>query len=467
MPDQRPNLILVFADQWRSDCLGVLHPVVATPTLDQMAEEGVLFSSAYSACPSCIASRACLATGQTPSTCGRIGYRDKVPWRYETTLMGCLRDGGYQTLNVGKTHFYPQRTRLGFEESFLYDPQTLDPGFESDYETWLRQASGGMVEDTAQGRNNNSWLATPWPYPEYLHPTNWTTTVAIERLERRDPQRPYFLQVGYHRPHPPLDPPLPFLELYRDAELPPVPVGDWAERFGSPTTRLDASEGRLPDRVLDRARRAYYAQVTHLDHQIGRLLYSLGRRGALNNTWVIFTSDHGELLGDHHLLRKTTPHEGSAGIPLIVRPPGPAQRRRSDRPVTHMDLMPTLLDIAGLETPASVEGSSLLPLVRGEETPWREFVHGEHSPCPYGWQYLTDGREKYLWETVSGQEWLFDLQWDPQECHDLSGDPAWSERLETWRGRLVEILAQRPQDGLTDGKRLLPGSLPAVRERLL
>lgn len=467
MPDERPNFILIFPDQWRSDCLGLLHPVVETPNLDHLADQGVLFTSAYSACPSCIASRACLATGQTPSTCGRIGYRDRVPWRYPTTLMSVLRAGGYQTINVGKTHFYPQRARLGFEESYLYDPQMLEAGFESDYHTWLREVSDGLVTDTALDRDNNSWLAVPWPHPEYLHPTNWTTTTAIERIERRDPQRPFFLQVGYHRPHPPLDPPPHYLDLYRDVELPPVPVGDWAERFDHPTRRLHATEGRLADRFLDRARRAYYALVTHLDHQIGRLLYSLQRLGALRNTWVIFTSDHGELLGDHHLFRKTTPHEGSAGIPLIIQPPEGGEARRCKQPVTHMDLMPTLLEIAGLEIQESVEGHSLLPLIRGENVSWRKFVHGEHSPCPYGWQFVTDGREKYVWETTSGQEWFFDLQEDRQERFDRSRDPAYAERVSLWRQRLVEILAQRPADGLTDGERLIPGSLPPVRDWVL
>ncbi len=467
MPDDRPNLILIFTDQWRSDCLGLRHPVVETPNLDHLAAQGVLFTAAYAACPSCIAARACLATGQTPSTCGRIGYRDRVPWHYPTTLMSVLRDGGYQTLNVGKTHFYPQRAHLGFEELHLYDPQKHTPDFESEYEIWLREASGGLVTDTAAERDNNSWLAVPWPHPEYLHPTNWTTTTALERIERRDPQRPFFLQIGYHRPHPPLDPPLHFLDLYREVQLPPVPVGDWTERYDHPTWHLSASEGHLADRYLDRARRAYYAQVTHLDHQIGRLLYSLHGLGVGRNTWVIFTSDHGELLGDHHLFRKTTPHEGSAGIPLIIQPPGGQEGRQCALPVTHMDLMPTLLEIAGLEIPASVEGSSLLPLVRGEQPPWREFVHGEHSPCPYGWQFVTDGREKFVWETTTGQESFFSLEQDPEERHDLSRDPAWTGRVEAWRRRLIGVLAQRPQDGLTDGERLIPGSLPPVREGLL
>jgi arylsulfatase A-like enzyme len=471
MPD-RPNFLLIFPDQWRGDCLGTLgHPVVETPFLDQLAAQGVTFTSAYTACPSCIATRACLATGRTPNGCGRMGYQDGVPWRYETTLMRCLRDGGYQTLSAGKTHFYPQRVALGFEEMRLYDVQKLDPDFKSDYHAWLEQAGGGLVRDTTQEITSNAWLAHPWVHPEYLHPNTWTATAAIELLSRRDPMRPFFLQVGFHRPHPPLDPPIEYYERYQDRPIPPVPVGDWAAEFAGPVASVDASAGSLPDNVLARSRRAYYAQMSHLDYQIGRLLFWLGKRGSPGNTWVIFMSDHGELLGDHSLFRKTVPLEGSAKVPLIVQPPESVDCPRWSKcklPVTHMDLMPTILEEAGLEIPETVEGSSLAPLVRGEETDWREFIHGEHSGAKLANQYVTDGKEKYMWHSPSDRELFFDLTEDPQEEVDRSKDPAYAQRVELWRRRLIAVLAERPEDGLSDGERLIPGrDVPAVRPELL
>lgn len=471
MPDSRPNLLFLFPDQWRGDCLGSLgHPVVETPFLDQMAAQGVTFTSAYSPCPSCVAARASLITGQTPSTNGRLGYQDSVPWPYPNTLMRVLRDGGYQTLMTGKTHFYPQRAALGFEEMRLYDTQHLDADFESDYHIWLHEKSGGLVRDTAREIEGNSWLACPWTHSESLHPTTWNVDRSIELLSRRDPTRPFFLMAGFHRPHPPLDPPLSFYERFADKPLPPAPVGDWASENDFPITNVNGAAGRLPPHVFERTRRAYYAQIAHIDYQIGRLLFWMQKRGLLQNTWVIFSSDHGELLGDHHQWRKFNALEGSAKVPLLIKPPpetDSARGSRCDAPVALYDLMPTLLEAAQIPIPESVEGRSLAPLVRGESPTWRDFVHGEHTRSNAGWHFVTDGREKFIWDSQSGREWFFDLQSDPQECRDLVAAPERAARVALWRSRLVETLAARPQDGLCDGHNLLPGRIaPTVRPQL-
>ncbi len=469
----RANFLLIFPDQWRGDCVGGAynHPVVETPFLDQMAYEGITFTSAYSACPSCIATRAVLATGRTPDHVGRIGYRDGVPWRYENTMYHRLRDAGYQTINVGKTHFYPQRLHLGFEENRVYDCIRIDPGFESDYHLWLAEKSDGLVRDTAMEITSNSWMARPWSHSESLHPSTWTAQTAIEMLQQRDPTRPFFLQVGFHRPHPPLDPPVEYFRQYEGREMPPVPVGEWAANFAKPVERVDSSTGTLPEHVLNRSRWAYYAQITHLDYQIGRLINCLRRIGELANTWIIFTSDHGEMLGDHHHFRKIVALEGSAKVPFIVRPPAsfdaPAGLRR-DEPISHYDVMPTVLAEAGIDVPDDLDGQTLSPLMAGEDASWREYLHGEHTGgSDQGNQFVTDGREKFVWLTYSGRELFFDLTTDPQELHDRSADPAYAERVALWRGRLMRILAERGDTALSDGQRLIAGTtLPTVREWL-
>ena len=306
--DTRPNIVLLFPDQWRHDALSVLgHPVAETPFLDQIAHQGVRFTSAYSPAPTCIATRASLATGCSPNTCGRIGYRDFVPWTYPDTFMRLLRDGGYQTLCAGKTHFHPARARLGFEELALYEVEWQMPGEPSDYHRFLLRETGGRVQDSATTHDSNSMHAVPWTHDENLHATNWTVGAALEMLERRDPQRPFFLQVCPHRPHPPFDPPLTWFERFANAELPDPPVGDWATEGGHPATTIDAYGGQVPKKTFDRNRRAYYAQLAHLDNQFCRLWRFLKGRKLLANTWIFFMSDHGEFLGDHHLFRKTAP----------------------------------------------------------------------------------------------------------------------------------------------------------------
>ena len=468
----RPNILFIFPDQWRGDGLSAVgNPDVDTPNLDELASRGTLFTRAYTPCPSCIAARASLLTGLTPHRAGRLGYRDKVPWQYAQTYPRLLRDAGYQTLCAGKTHFYPQRAHLGFEQIELYDTQKLDADFQSDYHRFLRDRTAGLVVDTAEQMNSNSWHAVPWTHDIALHPSTWTTDRAIDLLRRRDPTRPFLLQVNYHRPHPPLDPPMVWFDRYRERPMRPVPVGDWAGEFARPAVGLQPCVGYLPEHLALLARRAYFAQLAHLDFEIGRLIYFLRTQtSALDNTLIVFSSDHGELLGDHHTWRKFNALEGSARVPLIVTMPSSssqARGRTNDTPVTLIDLMPTLLEAAGQIAPNPLDGQSLLPALRDEPLPERQYVHGEHAGNHFGgggWQYLVDRQHKYAWQTTSGRELLFDLIHDPDERHDLTPDPDARPALETMRRRLIEILQNRSDQALTDGICLIPGTqLPATR----
>jgi arylsulfatase len=208
----------------------------------------------------------------------------------------------------------------------------------------------------------------------------------------------------------------------------------------------------------------------------------LRKIGVWDNMLVLFTSDHGDMLGDHHLWRKTYAYEGSAHIPLIVRLPKAMRSAQDqvlravvDQPVCLQDIMPTILDGAGITVPETVDGSSLLPLIRGERIRWwRDFVHGEHSWCyseEQEMQYLTDGRWKYIWFPRLGTEQLFDLTVDPGECCDLSGNEALSGEFLSWREKLVRVLEHR-NAGLTEGNRLVSQSdrpplvSPAYKERI-
>jgi arylsulfatase len=175
-----------------------------------------------------------------------------------------------------------------------------------------------------------------------------------------------------------------------------------------------------------------------------------------DNTIVIFTSDHGEMLGDHYLWRKSVPYEPSARIPLLIRAPrrfGIAPRQAIDQPVCLEDIMPTVLELAGVECPDSVEGRSLVPLMSGSSAEWRTHLHIEHAPLHHT---LTDGREKYIWHAADGREQFFDLVNDPHELHDRAKDPAAAGRIQRWRQRLIDELRHRPE-GFTDGNKLTPG----------
>jgi len=206
------------------------------------------------------------------------------------------------------------------------------------------------------------------------------------------------------------------------------------------------------------ARAGYYGLLNHLDDQIRRLINpvtGVDRRTG-NDTVVALTSDHGEMLGDHHLWRKSVPYEPSARIPLLLRAPqrfGIPAGTVVDRAVGLEDIMPSFLDLAGVAIPDTVEGRSLLPLARGETTTWRQALHIEHSPLHHT---LTDGKEKYIWFVADGREQFFCLKDDPTECRDLVNDPGCARRIAYWRRLLIEELKDRPE-GFSDGKSLIPG----------
>lgn len=468
----KQNVILILVDQWRGDCIDMFGRTDAkTPFINELAQDSVTFTSAYAAAPSCIPARACLITGQTPYSCGRIGYRDHIPWDYKGTMVEGLRDKGYQTINVGKTHYYPHRAHLGFEINHLYEPSTYD-GFKSDYHKWLNRESKGMVEDTAVTYEGNLWMTFPWDGMAALHPTNWTVQKGIEALEHRDPTRPFFMQLSFHRPHPPYDAPQFYVDMYDDVALREVPVGDWVSD-DERTFRTNAHRGKLKHSDTERMRKGYYASVSHVDAQIGRFIHWLKVNGLYDDAYIVFTSDHGELLGDHHMYRKINPWEGSAKIPLIMKGPHSTANTRvnkndtHDAPCSHMDILPTLYEELGIAIPDKVDGSSLSQALRGGGLNDRHFLHGEHTGYgDEGWQFIVDERFKYIWDTFSGKEWFFDLHDDPDEMTNLIDCKEMADKIDGYRERLIGVLAERPEYGLTDGKRLISGKrLPDYIER--
>jgi arylsulfatase A-like enzyme len=447
--DPQPNIILIIAEQHRADCLSIDgHPVLLTPNLDAIAGAGVRFTRAYTTCPTCIAARRSILTGQFPPTHGMVGYRDGIDWPDPpTTLPQALRDAGYQTVHVGRDmHQSPRRRRLGFDHMILGD----------EWRTWLDRYIPDAGGWRGSGIMNNDYTACPWPHADFLHPTNWTIERALDILRKRDPSCPFFLNVSFIAAHPPLQPPVFYFERYVRTGVPEPHVGDWAAPPPDRGLGLEVHNFRcqLEGEKLLSARAGYYGLINHLDDQIRRLLYPPESGIDLDNTIVMFVSDHGEMLGDHYLWHKLRPYEGSARIPMLIRAPsrfgvGPGVAR--DELVCLEDVMPTLLELAGVDTPDTVEGRSLVPLLRGDAEPVHSCLHIEHAPMHHT---LFNGREKYVWFVQDGAEQLFDVVDDPHELHELSADRP--ERLAHWRARMIEELKDRPE-GFSDGSKLIPG----------
>ncbi len=455
----RPNILLLMCDQLRGDCMGIAgHPDVKTPYLDTLAMDGTMFTNAYSAVPSCIPARAALMTGQSQKKHGRHGYRDGIPWDYPRMLPQELSKAGYHTEAIGKMHVHPPLRRCGFHNLTLHDGHIgfyrnpakpwIEHQFSHDaYLAFLKDRHGEAADVFDTGIECNAWIARPWIYDEMSHPTNWATTQALQFLQRRDRDMPFFLKVSYVRPHPPWDSPACYFDMYRDKDLRAPAEGDWNDpgRTQTEGRRFDSPFGCADEELLRQGMVGYYASITHVDHQIGRILKTLEQEQILEDTIVLFTSDHGEMLFDHSLFRKVVPYQGSVHVPLIVRVGKNLdikQQAVSDALAELRDIAPTFLHFAGADIPDTMDGLSLAGALQGEPLS-REWLHGEHSGGELSNHYIVTRRDKYIWFSQTGREQYFDLAADPRETNDLIDSPAASERIQSLRQLLQGELSKR------------------------
>jgi arylsulfatase A-like enzyme len=398
-----------------------------------------------------------------------VGYREGIDWDPEATLAGELSHAGYQTGWIGRSmHQWPPRKKFGFEYMEIGDHRGEE---YNDYGQWLEQhqpPGGGGYYGT--GVMHNDYTARPWHMGEYLHRTNWTVNRALDFLENRDSSRPFFLTVSFVAPHPPLIPPACYFDRYIRTGVPDPVIGDWAVPPENDGIGLGQNSSRvnLTGEILLSARAGYFGLINHIDDQIWRLINPVTGidKQTGNNTIILYTSDHGEMLGDHYLWRKTVPYEPSARIPFLLRAPerfGIKRRMTLQTPVCLEDIMPTLLEMAECEIPESVEGKSLLAVMRGEDVSLeRPYLHIEHAPMHHT---LTDGKKKYIWFVSDGTEQFFDLTADPNECINLIHSKEHTESISWWRSEMIAVLKDRPE-GFTDSNTLVPGRpYPPVMER--
>ncbi len=468
----QPNVLLLMADQLRTDCLGCYgNTLIHTPNIDRIAAEGVRFTSAYTSVPSCTPARSALLTGLSPWHHGMLGMT-RMATRYPQEKPRAMAEAGYYTTVVGKNHFYPIRNSHGYHQmlldehcSYWFDKAEQDPKIAAspeercDYESWFwSQMPTGNPHATGLGWNDHR--GKPFVLPERLHATSWTGDTAVNFLRTYQRTEPFYLKVSFIRPHSPYDPPARWMKRYENADLPPAVAGDWAKRYIPRSwPGNDIWHGQMPPDDERRSRRAYYGSVSHVDEQIGRILEVLEQRKLLNDTLILFISDHGDMLGDQHLWRKTYAYEPSAHVPMLMRwPEGLVSERRGmtrGQPVELRDVLPTFLEAAGASASRPVDGRSLLELVRGRGDGWREWIDLEHNICYNAsnhWNALTDAKWKYIFQAQDGEEQLFHLEEDPRELRDLAGDPRHQNTLHQWRGRLIEHLAERGDEFVKGGK---------------
>jgi arylsulfatase len=458
MSRNQPNILLITTDQQRYDSCGPRAPAfMRTPHFDHLCREGIRFDAAYADCPLCVPSRVSIMTGKYVFGHGMDGNgpSSEVMGR-ESTLPTCLRDLGYQTAAIGKMHFWPQRARHGFDEMILP---------EDYYRSMAR--SGGQLQPMHHGLGQNELYPGMATVPESLTLTSWTAEQCVEYIrERRDPTAPFFLWCSFSKPHPPLDPPEPYYSMYRNCDIPQPVYGAWSEDEVCPEpfkrSRQTYSYDLVPPETIREARAAYYGLITQIDYNMGRVFAALQDLDMFNDTLILYTSDHGEYLGDHHSGSKKFFHEPSAHVPFALRLPQGWENRCNGTANKHLvtlaDILPTLVCAAGGTPPPGVDGQDLIALARGEATasrPYLEATGGGRSY--YSWRYyaIMDVRWKYIFYPEGGAEQLFDLESDPQELTNLAGDLAFEAKRSELAHELVHRHEARRSEAAKDGRMIV------------
>ncbi len=436
------NLLLITTDQQRWDSLphyglGFLR----TPHLDRLAREGLVFERCYTPAPLCVPARASLLSGQWPSTTGVLGNNHGLSHQ-TPTWPKLLSAAGVLTAAIGKMHFYPWDDRQGFQERISAEDKrhTYLP---DDFSKFLRYHGLERAHPTANPGYFETLGAPVTPLPKRFHVDAFVGDQAAQWLRRHACER-FAAWVSFPGPHDPYDPPEEMARMYEDAPI-PAPIGSRAELARKPRAQQRSGPDSLNNSMFRidpsqatpahyrRWRAHYYANISLIDEGIGKILEALAATGTLDRTLIVFTSDHGDALGDHGLAYKGFFYESMARVPLIIRGPGVAAGQRCPALVSLLDLVPLFCRAGGIAPPPTLEGADLAPLLRDPSGMIREAVVSERM----GRVMVRDARYKYV-HYLDGDSELYDLATDPTEEHNLARDQAHWHEVARLRALLLE-----------------------------
>lgn len=464
-PGGRPNVLFLCADQFRFDCMGCAgNAVIRTPNLDRLASMGVRFDRAYSTAPLCIPARTHMLTGQTCWQTEVWGLNDRLIPAVPTFATE-LAAAGYFTGAVGKMHFKSCNAvgdihePHGFAEMILSEEVLpTDVQDEDDYTRYLKR-HGYDLGRYVHGRRSpqftrEGYHAQASELPHEHFDTTWTGDETIRMLETHA-GGPFCIVSSFVKPHFPVELPRDWPCPYRPEEIPfrasytaePAPELE-KFRHNADTQRSARQMGWLDEKTLRAFAAYYYGNITLIDAQLGRILDALERLGLMDRTLVVFSSDHGECLGERGEVGKMSYHEESARVPMIAAGPMvSAPGRGDDRPVILEDLCATFLDVGGLAVPDAMMGRSMLPLLRDAKAAGRDAVFGVmggpyHFDPNVAFCFVREGDWKYMYQFAGGREKLYDLADDPVELRDLADEPAHRGRCESLNRRLAAWFAE-------------------------
>jgi len=445
----KTNVLMINVDHWPGNLLNCAgQKGILTPTLDQLAENGIRFSNFYSECPVCIPARRCLMTGLSPRSHGDRVYQDQAEFPPVTSLAQAFTDSGYQAYAVGKMHVYPQRNRIGFHDVILAEEGRYEFGIVDDYQIWLGE-QGYLGQEHMHGMSNNTYHTRPWHLSESAHGTNWATREMLRTIKRKDPTRPAFYYISYQHPHPPLVPLQSYFDMYREDKIDDPICGNWVDDSCIMRVMTEAATP-YSYKEIKMAKRAFYALSTHIDHQIRLLIGTLREEGLIDNTLIVFTGDHGDMLFDHKMVAKRSFYEGSAKIPFILsgKPVADYCGQVDNQLGTLADVMPTVLDICGVKLPNGIDGIPLLKK-RGKK---HDVIYGEIGEDIKATRMIHDGRYKLIYYPCGNVFQMFDLEDDPKELKNIANTLEEKSKRDELERRLIEHLYGSDLEWLDGGK---------------
>jgi arylsulfatase A-like enzyme len=458
-----------MVDEMRWNAMGCAgNSIVRTPNLDRLAREGTRFATAYTCAPVCVPSRYGCFTSRYAHVHGSTD-NGTPPQPGQVLLSPLLQHYGYQTALSGKLHFLPSEQDYGFDYFWSFSnegpgklqrwPQYMDAQHGPGSARRLVPGSQPFPDDPL-GRDLGKL-----PYPKEDSQTFWITDRAIDFLHQRDRQKPFFLFVSYLDPHSPSHLCEPYWSMYDAKGMPNPRIPESIRKERAEAVRSDARGGGrhlIANEAMARAlTAAYYAKVTMVDDNVGRLLQQVESMGLSDDTIIVFTADHGNMLGDHGRWFKGVMYEGSSRIPLLVKAPRrsalAAEFNRGkvvNEMVENIDVMPTLMEMIGRPLPAGAgfQGASLVNLAAGKETAWKTAIFAERgSMMVRTTQYkLIKNQERDIRKGDSDYE-LYDLVKDPGEDVNLINDPACASVVKELKARLEAWQRDRPSPPVIEG----------------
>ncbi|MDP2919261.1 MAG: sulfatase-like hydrolase/transferase [Dehalococcoidia bacterium] len=448
MPE-KPNIVLVFPDQHRADVMGCAgNPVAQTPNLDKLASEGVLFKRCNTNSPLCMPARTSVITGQYVSEHGvwsnNINGNEKGPSHVRS-----IRDAGYHTAVLGKTHLYTHGRRhtdegkqilrdWGYTDIHELTGPLASRAMDSPYTDYLERL--GILETHRNYianhgrvmRDNMPWDYPACPLPTEAHLDSYTGREAVKWIQDYRGDKPFYYQVCFPGPHDPYDAPAEYRARYRLDDLPLGiidPPGEPMSPLVSFFVNAYQSRTGIQNWTVEQRRllkQGYYGKVTLIDYWVGEIMKALEQRHLLDNTWVIYTSDHGDMLGERCLLQKMVFFEEAQLIPCIIRPPDGVTGWESNALTDQLDIIATLLDIAGASSSIKPNGRSLIPQINaGPKNPGAHKGKEAIITEVFGFSAVRTERYKMSIDAKSLQPVeLYDLQEDPEERKNRVNDPS-------------------------------------------